>query len=127
MASRDLAHDVLTDVLDCALIARPPALMLKQDAAFDAELKSLETEAVFIEDLLIVLPSTHPQIKSARRPSCRVPCCTRAWLHLSQDCRTLGQSVERPADQRTLVHITLSWQALRRETRQVSCPDQFLT
>ncbi|WP_428413582.1 LysR family transcriptional regulator [Pararhizobium sp.] len=64
-ASRDLAHDVLTDVLDCALIARPPALMLKQDAAFDAELKSLETEAVFIEDLLIVLPSTHPQIKSA--------------------------------------------------------------
>ena len=101
--------------------------MLKQDAAFDAELKSLETEAVFIEDLLIVLPSTHPQIKSAAdlrvgslaalEPGCTYRRIAEHW----------ARSVERPADQRTWFIFTLSWQALRRETRQVSCPDQFLT
>jgi DNA-binding transcriptional LysR family regulator len=64
-ASRDLTHDVLTDALDCALIARPPQMMLKQDEEFEAELNALETVAVFVEDLLIVLPSGHPQIKSA--------------------------------------------------------------
>lgn len=64
-ASRDLARDVLNGALDCALIARPPASMLEQDLAFDSELQSLEAERVFIEDLLIVLPSGHPKIRSA--------------------------------------------------------------
>lgn len=64
-ASRDLAKDVLDNVLDCALIARPPKSMLDEDAGFDAELKQLETEPVFVEDLLLVLPSGHPSIRSA--------------------------------------------------------------
>jgi DNA-binding transcriptional LysR family regulator len=64
-ASRDLTRDVLSDVLDCALIARPPKAMLDADADFDAELKKLETEQVFVEDLLLVLPSGHPSIQSA--------------------------------------------------------------
>ena len=62
-ASRELVRDVLADALDCALIARPPKTI--RDPAFDAELKALEMEPVFVEDLLIVLPSGHPSIKTA--------------------------------------------------------------
>jgi DNA-binding transcriptional LysR family regulator len=64
-ASRDLGRDVLAGTLDCALIARPPKAMLDEEPDFDAELKRLEIEPVFVEDLLIVLPSGHPSIKSA--------------------------------------------------------------
>jgi DNA-binding transcriptional LysR family regulator len=64
-ASRDLTRDVLSNALDCALIARPPKTMREEDPSFDAELKALEMEPVFVEDLLIVLPSGHPSIKSA--------------------------------------------------------------
>ncbi|MBY5336587.1 LysR family transcriptional regulator [Rhizobium leguminosarum] len=64
-ASRDLTRDVLSDALDCALIARPPKTMREQDSSFDAELKALEMEPIFVEELLIVLPSGHPSIKSA--------------------------------------------------------------
>ena len=64
-ASRDLARDVLLDVLDCALIARPPKAMLDEDAGFEAEIEHLEAELVFVEDLLLVLPSGHPSIRSA--------------------------------------------------------------
>lgn len=64
-ASRDLTHDVLSDVLDCALIAGLPKAMREEDSRFDAELRALEMVPVFVEDLLIVLPSGHPAIKSA--------------------------------------------------------------
>ncbi|QKK32948.1 LysR family transcriptional regulator (plasmid) [Rhizobium indicum] len=64
-ASRDLTRDVLSDALDCALIARLPKTMREEDSSFDAELKALEIEPVFVEDLLVVLPSGHPSIKSA--------------------------------------------------------------
>lgn len=64
-ASRDLARDVLADALDCALIVRPPKTMREDDRDFDAELEALALETVFVEDLLIVLPSGHPAIKSA--------------------------------------------------------------
>ncbi|ANM21171.1 LysR family transcriptional regulator protein (plasmid) [Rhizobium sp. N541] len=64
-ASRDLARAVVADALDCALIARPPKTMRGEDAGFEAELKALEMEPVFVEDLLIVLPSGHPAVKSA--------------------------------------------------------------
>ncbi|MBB2750576.1 UNVERIFIED_ORG: DNA-binding transcriptional LysR family regulator [Rhizobium aethiopicum] len=64
-ASRDLARAVVADMLDCALIACPPKTMRGEDAGFEAELKALEMEPVFVEDLLIVLPSGHPAVKSA--------------------------------------------------------------
>lgn len=64
-ASRDLAKDVLNNVLDCALIARPPKALLDEDAGFHLGLKQLEAEPVFVEDLLLVLPSGHPSIRSA--------------------------------------------------------------
>ncbi|MBB3916710.1 LysR family transcriptional regulator [Rhizobium fabae] len=64
-ASRDLARDVLADALDCALIARLPRAMRGEDAGFDSELMALDMEPIFVEELLIVLPSGHPSIKSA--------------------------------------------------------------
>ena len=64
-ASRDLARDVLRGVLDCALIARPPKAILDQDPDFAAELKQLEAEPVFAEDLLLLLPAGHSSIRSA--------------------------------------------------------------
>ncbi|KAA1184448.1 LysR family transcriptional regulator [Rhizobium tropici] len=64
-ASRDLARDVLNDVLDCALIALPPKAMPDGDEGFEAELRQLEAAPVFVEDLLLLLPSGHPSIRSA--------------------------------------------------------------
>ncbi|MDC9813624.1 LysR family transcriptional regulator [Rhizobium binxianense] len=64
-ASRDLARAVAADALDCALIARPPKTMRGEDEAFDAQIRGLEREPLFVEDLLIVLPPGHPPIKSA--------------------------------------------------------------
>ncbi|MGY5776183.1 LysR family transcriptional regulator [Rhizobium sp. LEGMi135b] len=64
-ASRELAQGVLRDALDCALIARPPKAMLDEDPSFAAELTQLKAEPVFVEDLLLLLPSGHPSIRSA--------------------------------------------------------------
>ncbi|KQV30432.1 LysR family transcriptional regulator [Rhizobium sp. Root1203] len=64
-ASRDLTREVLTDALDCALIACPPKDLLEADKSFDMDLKALQAERVFVEDLLIVLPAGHPPITSA--------------------------------------------------------------
>jgi DNA-binding transcriptional LysR family regulator len=64
-ASRDLVREVLADALDCALIARPPKNLLETEGSFDKDLKALQTEPVFVEELLIVLPAGHPAIKSA--------------------------------------------------------------
>ncbi|MDL2410118.1 LysR family transcriptional regulator [Rhizobium calliandrae] len=64
-ASRDLSRNVLAGVLDCAFIARPSKAMLEEEPDFDAELKMLEMEPIFVEDLVIVLPCGHPSIKSA--------------------------------------------------------------
>lgn len=97
-ASRNLAHDVLTGALDCALIARPPQPMLEQDEAFDADLKQLQAEAAFVEDLLIVLPAGHPQIASAAElrvgalaalePGCTYRRIAEHWVKQSGDLET---------------------------------------
>ncbi|MBB6484633.1 LysR substrate-binding domain-containing protein [Rhizobium lusitanum] len=64
-ASRDLTRDVLDGALDCALIARLPDEMLDEGSGFETELEELEAEPVFVEHLLLVLPSGHPPIHSA--------------------------------------------------------------
>ncbi|GGC53223.1 LysR substrate-binding domain-containing protein [Chelatococcus reniformis] len=56
-ATRELIRDVLDDRLDCALIARPTDEM----PGFD----DVDIERVFTEELLIVLPSDHPDINDA--------------------------------------------------------------
>ncbi|SCB37795.1 LysR family transcriptional regulator [Rhizobium lusitanum] len=97
-ASRDLARDVLLDVLDCALIAWPPKAMLDEDAGLDAELEQLEAEPVFVEDLLLVLPSGHPSIRSAAdlrvrsiaalEPGCTYRRIAEGWARKSSALQT---------------------------------------
>lgn len=97
-ASRDLTRDVLSNALDCALIARPPKAMRDEDPDFDAELEALEAEPVFVEDLLIVLPSGHPPIGSAAdlrvgsiaalEPGCTYRRIAENWARVSSRVRT---------------------------------------
>ena len=97
-ASRDLTRDVLGDALDCALIARPPKAMLDEDADFNADLKKLEAEAVFVEDLLLVLPSGHPTVQSAAdlrvgslaalEPGCTYRRIAESWVRKSSTLQT---------------------------------------
>ena len=97
-ASRDLTRDVLGGVLDCALIARPPNAMLGEDESFQAELEELETEPIFVEDLLLVLPSGHPAIHSAAdlrieaiaalEPGCTYRRIAESWASESSVLRT---------------------------------------
>ncbi|MFN7023393.1 MAG: LysR family transcriptional regulator [Pseudorhizobium sp.] len=85
-ASQDLVHEVLAGSLDCALVARPP------EDATDVSLADLDlllAEKVFSEELLIVVPSTHQQIRSqddlqtctlvALEPSCTYRRIAAAW------------------------------------------------
>jgi DNA-binding transcriptional LysR family regulator len=97
-ASRDLTHDVLTGALDCALIAGPPEAMLAQEVEFDTELRTLVTEPVFEEDLVIVLPAGHPAIRSAAdlrvgslaalEPGCTYRRIAESWVRQSSDMPT---------------------------------------
>lgn len=59
--TKGLIRRLLAHELDCALIGKPP--MEGIDTGYDAE--RLEAEHVFTEDLLIVLPSSHPPIGTA--------------------------------------------------------------
>ncbi len=97
-ASRDLTRDVLGGVLDCALIARPPDAMLGEDEGFEAELEQLEIEPIFVEDLLLVLPFGHPQIRSvadlrieaiaALEPGCTYRRIAESWASKSSVLKT---------------------------------------
>ena len=97
-ASRDLTRDVLCDRLDCALIALPPEAMLEEDTDFQADLETLESEPAFVEDLLLVLPSAHPSIRSAAdlrvgsiaalEPGCTYRRIAEYWARQSSDLQT---------------------------------------
>lgn len=85
-ASQDLVHDVCAGILDCALVARPP--QNASDVSL-ADLDQLFAQTVFCEELLIVLPSTHQEIRSphdlqtctlvALEPSCSYRRIAAAW------------------------------------------------
>lgn len=64
-ATRDLAKRVLDQELDCALIAQPAHGEADDriDTGFDPA--RLDAVRVFVEDLLIVLPASHPPIGGA--------------------------------------------------------------
>ncbi|ENN84939.1 Putative LysR family transcriptional regulator [Rhizobium freirei PRF 81] len=67
-ASRDLARDVLRDVLDCALIARPPEAMLNEDAALTTNSSSSRPRRCLSR---IYCWCCRPAIRrSGRRPTC---------------------------------------------------------
>lgn len=59
--TRRLVHGLLARELDCALVSQPPIEGI--DTGYDAE--RLEAESIFTEDLLIVLPPSHPPIAAA--------------------------------------------------------------
>lgn len=98
-ATRDLARGVLTEELDCALIARPPKKLLGEDAALGVDLDLLETERVFVEDLVVVLPPSHPAVRSAAdlrvdalaalEPGCTYRRIAENWGRTSASLRTL--------------------------------------
>ncbi|MDL2403429.1 LysR substrate-binding domain-containing protein [Rhizobium mayense] len=98
-ASRELARDVRADALDCALIARPPNTITEADKQSDAGLDALEMEAVFTEDLLLVLPPGHPPIKiaadlrvgslAALEPGCTYRRIAENWARGSSELPTI--------------------------------------
>jgi DNA-binding transcriptional LysR family regulator len=98
-ASRDLTREVLADTLDCALIARPPKHLLETEKSFHMDLKALQTEPVFVEELLIVLPAGHPPIGSASdlrvsnlaalEPGCTYRRIAESWAGKSASIETV--------------------------------------
>lgn len=63
-ATQDLAREVLKGGLDCALVARPGADTELATQISVPELDSLQVEQFVTEELLIVLPCEHAQIRS---------------------------------------------------------------
>ncbi len=63
-ATRDLAHAVLAEELDCALIALPIG---KHAAAWlaDVDFCQLELAPLWSEEVLIILPPDHPPVRHA--------------------------------------------------------------
>lgn len=59
--TRRLVRGLLAHELDCALVSQPPIEGI--DIGYDAG--RLEAESIFTEDLLIVLPPSHPPIATA--------------------------------------------------------------
>jgi DNA-binding transcriptional LysR family regulator len=96
-ATRDLTRAVMADELDCALIARPPKRLLQERS--DPDLDDLESEPVFDEELLLVLPASHPAIRSpqdlrvdalaALEPGCTYRRIAEYWGRTSGSLRTL--------------------------------------
>lgn len=99
-ATRDLMQRVLAHQLDCALIARPPGELSDEEIAFDAE--QLEADRVFVENLLIVLPPDHPEVRSAAdlcvdslaalEPGCTYRRIAEKWARREKPLRTLELS-----------------------------------
>lgn len=87
--TQDLARDVLGGKLDCALVARPGQGMDLTAAIIVPEFDMLHIDPVLSEELLIVLPPTHPQIQSpgdlkvtglvALEPGCTYRKMAEAW------------------------------------------------
>jgi DNA-binding transcriptional LysR family regulator len=99
-ATRDLTQRVLAHQLDCALIARPLGELSDEEIGFDPE--QMEAERVFVENLLIVLPPDHPEIRSAAdlcvdtlaalEPGCTYRRIAEKWARREKPLRTLELS-----------------------------------
>jgi DNA-binding transcriptional LysR family regulator len=99
-ATQDLTQRVLAHQLDCALIARPLGELSDEEIGFDPE--QLEAERVFVENLLIVLPPDHPEVRSAAdlcvdtlaalEPGCTYRRIAEKWARREKPVRTLELS-----------------------------------
>lgn len=101
-ATQDLAREVLGGKLDCALVARPGQEMDLASDILVPELDVLDAVQVLTEDLLIVLPPAHPQIRSpadlkvaclvALEPGCTYRRIAEAWGRQARSLRTMEVS-----------------------------------
>jgi DNA-binding transcriptional LysR family regulator len=95
--TQELAQRVLDHELDGALVAQIPREAGRAESLFDDE--RLAFERVFTEELLIVLPSDHPEIRTAAdvrvdtlaalEPGCTYRRIAEGWARKDSDLRTL--------------------------------------
>ncbi|RDJ08894.1 LysR substrate-binding domain-containing protein [Rhizobium grahamii] len=65
-ATRELMQSVLAEELDCALVARPPEAALDEARYADLDLGRFDARRIYVEELILVLPPKHPDVKDAR-------------------------------------------------------------
>jgi DNA-binding transcriptional LysR family regulator len=97
--SPDLTQSVVAGALDCALIARPPQDVLMLQHSFQEDLRKLESEVIFVEELVILLPPGHPAITmasdlrvgslAALEPSCTYRRVAEHWARQSSSIGTM--------------------------------------
>jgi DNA-binding transcriptional LysR family regulator len=97
--SPKLTRSVLAGELDCALIARPPPAVLAEQRSFSDDLQKLQSELIFIEELVVLLPPGHPDIRSASdlrvgslaalEPGCTYRRVAEFWARKSSAVKTM--------------------------------------
>lgn len=100
-ATSELTDRVISHELDCAMVARLPE-ELDEGRHFSGGQTPLHADRVFVEDVLIVLPPTHPSIQSAAdlevdtiaalEPGCTYRRIAENWARTSPRLRTLELS-----------------------------------
>ncbi|CCM76385.1 LysR family transcriptional regulator [Rhizobium mesoamericanum] len=98
-ATRELMQSVLAEELDCALVARPPEASLDKTRYADLDLSGFDARRIYVEDLILVLPPKHPDIKDARNlrvgtlavmePGCTYRRMAEEWVKDGASLRTL--------------------------------------
>ena len=98
-STRELVRGVLSDELDCALIARPPQSLASDRDGLGSDLEQLDLQPVYVEDLVLVLPLHHPKIETAAdlrvgalaalEPGCTYRRVAEDWARKSTSIRTL--------------------------------------
>jgi DNA-binding transcriptional LysR family regulator len=98
-ATRELIRNVLAEELDCALVARPPQASLDEMRYADLDLGRFDARRIYVEDLILVLPPKHPEIKDAKNlrvgtlaamePGCTYRRMAEKWAEDAASLRTL--------------------------------------
>ncbi|KQV66383.1 LysR family transcriptional regulator [Rhizobium sp. Root1220] len=98
-ATRELMQGVLAFDLDCALIARPPEGSIDLSRFPDLDLRQFDAQRICVEELLLVLPSRHPDVLSAAdlrvqclaamEPGCTYRRMAEEWARHAGALRTL--------------------------------------
>ncbi|MFT4001950.1 MAG: LysR family transcriptional regulator [Rhizobium sp.] len=97
-ATRELTRSVVSEEIDCALIARVPN-GLSDAAEPKEEFDLLDVEPVYQEDLLLVLPPNHPGVETAAdirldalaalEPGCTYRRIAEHWARQTRPLRTV--------------------------------------
>lgn len=97
-ATDELTRGVLSEEIDCALIARVPA-NLSGAASFESQFDLLQANSVFAEDLLLVLPPTSRNVRTAAdiqsdvlvalEPGCTYRRVAEHWIRQARQIHTV--------------------------------------